>query len=157
MMMRIRQGKRGQRSLMTHAAFLLVGGSLATNVVGGGCSPQHCGLIDCVDVVTAELSTPLSADHSYLVRISTPEGEYEQTVAPGAFYDPFQDIISLEVEDGLIRAVQLNGHTPPSIVVQIERDGQVVFDGASDRIAYGHFYPNGADCDSGCRVARIEL
>jgi len=147
----------GQRSLMAQAT-LLVAMSLIATAGGVGCSsPRNCSLVGCVDMVTAELSTPLNAGRSYLVRISTPEGEYEQTVAPGAIYTPYFDLISVEVEDGLIRAVQLNGHTPSSIIVHIERDGQVMFDAASGRISYGHFYPNGEDCDSGCRVARIQL
>ncbi len=145
---------RGQGSLST-VTMLLIAVLIAAGGEGG-CSSQACTLADCQDGVTATLSTPLSASENFLVSISTPEGEYERTVTPDTVRNPFLEI-SVEVEDGLLRAVRLNGHTPSSVVVRIERDGQVVFNAASDRISYGHSYPNGADCDSGCRVAHIKL
>jgi len=147
----------GRRTLLTRATLLVAMSLIATAGGGVGCSSEACTLAACLEGVDVELSTPLSAADSYLVRVSTPEADYEQTVTPGTIYNRFVDIISVEVEDGLIRAVQLNGHTPSSIVVLIERDGQIVFDAASDRIKYEGSYPNGADCDSGCRVARIKL
>lgn len=153
-MMRFPLRTCGRASL--HAEIMLLVAALITAGGLGGCSSQACTLVDCQDGVTAELSTPLSASDIFLVRVSTPEADYERTVTPDTVLNPFLEI-SVEVKDGLIRAVRLNGHTPSMVEVQIERDGQVVFDEASDRISYGRFYPNGADCDSGCRVAHIEL
>lgn len=45
---------------------------------------------------------------------------------------------------------------PESVAVRLERDGAVVIEGERS-VEYRQIFPNGADCDSGCRAAVVEF
>jgi hypothetical protein len=156
-------------------AMVLLGGSSCSSETESG---RPCTAIGCTDGVHVSVLTGGLEDGDYTLRVTLDGQAYECKLSvPGDLPAPGTGQgfdCSPELRDALVmsRSSCDDAATcppagplslsftptgfPESVVVRLERDGETVAEGERS-VEYHQIFPNGPDCDGGCKLAGVEF